>query len=179
MTDLPPGSFGSFVHQPLRQTLAVELWHGVAEETLERLDSRQDDDCSRISLRMEYWNLTTINCGEFPDFIVAGIWSAIACLSSKQEWIECFYRQGKLFKMYRGIRFAFPVDSGFTKPNTSKLLGIKKEKKKVQRRVPMFRVMFLWFRHTHTACISRGAEWSIKIFNCSQNFTFARFARKI
>ena len=27
--------------------------------------------------------------------------------------------------------------------------------------------------------ISRGDEWSIKIFNCSQNFTFARFARKI
>ena len=25
----------------------------------------------------------------------------------------------------------------------------------------------------------RGDEWSIKIFNCSQNFTFARFARKI
>ena len=23
-----------------------------------------------------------------------------------------------------------------------------------------------------------GDEWSIKIFNCSQNFTFARFARK-
>ena len=25
----------------------------------------------------------------------------------------------------------------------------------------------------------RGDEWSIKIFNCSKNFTFARFARKI
>ena len=25
----------------------------------------------------------------------------------------------------------------------------------------------------------RGDEWSIKIFNSSQNFTFARFARKI
>ena len=25
----------------------------------------------------------------------------------------------------------------------------------------------------------RGDEWSMKIFNCSQNFTFARFARKI
>ena len=25
----------------------------------------------------------------------------------------------------------------------------------------------------------RGDEWSIKIFNCSQNFTFARFAHKI
>ena len=25
----------------------------------------------------------------------------------------------------------------------------------------------------------RGDEWSIKIFNRSQNFTFARFARKI
>ena len=29
------------------------------------------------------------------------------------------------------------------------------------------------------AIILRGDEWSIKIFNCSQNFTFARFARKI
>ena len=54
MTDLPPGSFGSFVHQPLRQTLAVEFGHAVVDETLERLDSREDDDCSRISLRMEY-----------------------------------------------------------------------------------------------------------------------------
>ena len=25
----------------------------------------------------------------------------------------------------------------------------------------------------------RGDEWSMKIFNCSQNFTFARFARTI
>ena len=25
----------------------------------------------------------------------------------------------------------------------------------------------------------RGDEWSIKIFNCLQNFTFARLARKI
>ena len=29
-----------------------------------------------------------------------------------------------------------------------------------------------------TPSSSRGDEWSIKIFNCSQNFTFARFARK-
>ena len=27
--------------------------------------------------------------------------------------------------------------------------------------------------------LCRGDEWSIKIFNRSQNFTFARFARKI
>ena len=40
--------------------------------------------------------------------------------------------QGKPFKMYRGIRFAFPVDSGFTRPKISKLLGIKKEKKGAQ-----------------------------------------------
>ena len=26
---------------------------------------------------------------------------------------------------------------------------------------------------------NRGGEWSIKIFNCSQNFTIARFARKL
>ena len=54
MTDLPPGSFGSFVHQRLGQTLAVEFRHAVLEETLERLSSRQDDDFSRISLRMDY-----------------------------------------------------------------------------------------------------------------------------
>ena len=54
MTDLPKGSFGSFVHQRLRQTLAVEFRHAVVEETLERLSSRQYDDFSRISLRMEY-----------------------------------------------------------------------------------------------------------------------------
>ena len=27
--------------------------------------------------------------------------------------------------------------------------------------------------------ICRGIEWSLKIFNCSQNLAFARFARKI
>ena len=49
-----PGSFGSFDHQASRQTLAVEFGHAIVDETLERLYSRQDDDCSRISLRMEY-----------------------------------------------------------------------------------------------------------------------------
>ena len=53
MTDLPTGSFGSFVHQPLRQTLAVEFWHAVAEETLERLDSRQDYTIV-VELRFEW-----------------------------------------------------------------------------------------------------------------------------
>ena len=30
-----------------------------------------------------------------------------------------------------------------------------------------------------SAIVARGDEWSIKIFNCPQIFTFARFARKI
>ena len=48
----------------------------------------------------------------------------------------------------------------------------------------MFRVMFLWFRHTHTACISRGGEWSIQIAAkfylcsiCSQNLNECSLAR--
>ena len=48
--------------------------------------------------------------------------------------------------------------------------------------------LFSLFRHqkNQTNCIRlirpksmRGGEWSIKILNCSQNFTFVRFARKI
>ena len=41
-------------------------------------------------------------------------------------------------------------------------------------------------KRDYNTCVSsispfseRGDEWSIKIFNCSENFTFARFARKI
>ena len=33
----------------------------------------------------------------------------------------------------------------------------------------------IWIDQQH----NRGDEWSIKMFNCSQNFTFARFDRKI
>ena len=49
----------------------------------------------------------------------------------------------------------------------------------------VFRNIGVWassettLRYTIFASYVRGDEWSIKFFNCSQNFTFARFARKI
>ena len=40
-----------------------------------------------------------------------------------------------------------------------------------------FSIEVFFIRYLHHS--SRGDERSIKVFNCSQNFTFARFARKI
>ena len=57
----------------------------VIQETLERLDFYQDGDYSGILLRLEYLNRIIINCGDLPDYIVAGIGSAITCLSSAQR----------------------------------------------------------------------------------------------
>ena len=37
----------------------------------------------------------------------------------------------------------------------------------------------LWIERPSSSLRIRGDEWSIKIFNCSPNFTFARFAHKI
>ena len=78
---------GSLVHHALR----LLYKHGAAfalavvQETLERLDSYQDGDYSGILLRLEYLNRIIINCGDLPDSIVAGVGSAITCLSSAQR----------------------------------------------------------------------------------------------
>ena len=69
----------------------------VVQETLERLDSCQNGDYSGILLRLEYLNRTIINCGDFPDSIVDGIGSAIACLLSAQRLsVPCTYRANRL-----------------------------------------------------------------------------------
>ena len=64
--------------------MAAAFALAVVQETLERLDSYQDGD-SGILLRLEYLNRIIINCGDLPDSIVAGIGSAITCLSSAQR----------------------------------------------------------------------------------------------
>ena len=48
------------------------------------LDSYQDGDYSGILLRLEYLNRIIINFGDLPDSVVAGIGSAITCLSCAQ-----------------------------------------------------------------------------------------------
>ena len=40
-------------------------------------------------------------------------------------------------------------------------------------------ILFFYRQTRQLSTGIRGDEWSIKIFNCSQNFTFAQFARKI
>ena len=65
--------------------MAAAFALAVVQETLERLDSYQDGDYSGILLRLEYLNRIIINCGDLPDSIVAGIGSAITCLSSAQR----------------------------------------------------------------------------------------------
>ena len=65
--------------------MAPALALAVVQETLERLDSYQDGDYSGILLRLEYSNSIITNCGDLPDSIVAGLGSAIKCLSSAQR----------------------------------------------------------------------------------------------
>ena len=127
--------------------MAAELALVVVQETLEHLDSCQNGDYSRILLRVEYSNRTVMNCGDLPDSIVAGIGSAIACLLSAQRLsVPCTYRANRLLTGRRGCspfdvsedQLVFLVDSGFTVPKISKLLGISK--RTVERRMSDYRV---------------------------------------
>ena len=65
--------------------MAAAFALAVVQEALERLDSYQDGDFSGILLRMEYLDRIIVNCGDLLDSIVAGIRSAITCLSSAQR----------------------------------------------------------------------------------------------
>ena len=133
--DLLPRLFRFCVNMVAQFALAI------VNETLESLDSCQDDDYSRILLRMEYLNCIIINCGELPDSIVAGIGSAIACLSSSQKSSVATYRADCLFTGRRGCppfniseyQLVFLVDNGFIVPKISELLGITK--RTVERRM--------------------------------------------
>ena len=119
--------------------MAGEFALAVIQETLGRLDFCQDGDYSRILLRLEYLNRTLINSGELPDSIVAGIGSAIICLSSVPR-----YRADRSFTGRRGRppfnvsedQLIFLVDNGFTIPKISEMLGISK--RTVERRMSVF-----------------------------------------
>ena len=82
--------------------IAAEFALAAVQETLERFDSCQNGDHSRILLRLEYLNRTLINSGELPDSIVAGIGSAIACLTSAQQSSVPIYRTDHSFTGRRG-----------------------------------------------------------------------------
>lgn len=125
--------------------MAAEFALAVVQETLERLDSDLNGDYSGILLRLEYLNRTIINCGDLPDSIVAGIGSAIACLlSAQRRSVPCTYRANRLLTGRRGRpafdvsedQLLFLVDSGFTVPKISELLGISK--RTVERRMSDF-----------------------------------------
>ena len=76
----------------------------VVQDTLERLDSYQEGDYSGLLLRLEYLNRIIINCGDLPDSIVAGIGSAITCLSSaERSSVPCTYKFN-LMKRVENIR---------------------------------------------------------------------------
>ena len=122
--------------------MAGEFVLAVVQETLERLDSCQNGDYLGILLRLEYLNRAIINCGDLPDSIVAGIGSAIACfLSAQRLSVPCTYRANRLLSGRRGRppfdvsedQLVFLVDSGFTVPKISELLGVSK--RTVERRM--------------------------------------------
>ena len=104
--------------------MAAEFALAVIQETLGHLDSCQDGDYSRILLRLEYLNRTLINSGELPDSVVAGIGSAIACLSGAQQSSVPTYREDRSLTGRRGRpsfnvsedQLVFLVDNGFTIP---------------------------------------------------------------
>ena len=94
---------------------------------------------------MEYLTRTIINFGHLPDSIVAGIGTTIACLLSAQiQSVPCTYRANRLLTGRGGHppfhvsedQLVFPVDSGFTVPKISELLGISK--RTVERRMSDF-----------------------------------------
>ena len=125
--------------------MAAAFALAVVQDTLEHLDSYQDGDYSGILLRLEYLNRIIINFGDLPDSIVAGIGSAITCLSSAQRSsVPCTYRANRLLTGRRGRppfdvsedQLVFLVDSGFTVPKISELLGISK--RTVERRMSNF-----------------------------------------
>ena len=83
--------------------MAAALALAVIQDTLGHLDSYQDGDYSGILLRLEYLNRIIINFGDLPDSIVAGIGSAITCLSSAQRSsVPCTYRANRLLTGRRG-----------------------------------------------------------------------------
>lgn len=101
----PLSAFGSVsrrLSQELYANMAAEFALAVIQETLGHLDSCQDGDYSRILLRLEYLNRTLINSGELPDSIVAGIGSAIACLSSARQSSVHTHRADRSFTGRRG-----------------------------------------------------------------------------
>ena len=104
-----PGLFRLFRPSGFATNMAAEFVCAIVQETLERLHSCQDDDFSRILLRMEYWNRTIISCGKLPDSIEADIVSAISCLSSKQESSFATY-------MANPSKCIGGLDSEFTRP---------------------------------------------------------------
>ena len=96
---------GSLVHHALRlcTNMAEAFTLAVVQDTLERLDSYQDGDYSGLLLRLEYLNRIIINCGDLPDPIVAGIGSAITCLSSaERSSVPCTYTANRLLTGRRG-----------------------------------------------------------------------------
>ena len=68
--------------------MAAAFVLAVVQETLERLDSYQDGDYRGILLRLEYLNRIIINCVDLLGSVLAGIGSAITCLSSAQRKVE-------------------------------------------------------------------------------------------
>jgi len=112
----------------------LEFVLSVVQETIQRLDNcQQEDDYSSILLRLEYLNRTIINNGALPDSIVAGIGLAIKNLKDEQEQLTSHgYRAVKMFSGRPGRpsfqvsedQLSYLVESGFTVPQISQLLGV-------------------------------------------------------
>ena len=133
------------MHCAFCTNMAAAFALAVVQDTLERLDSYQDGEYSGILLRLEYLHRILINCGDLPDSVVAGIGSAITCLSSAQRSrVPCTHRAKRLLTGRRGRppfdisedQLVFLVDSGSTVPKISELLGISK--RTVERRMSNF-----------------------------------------
>ena len=124
------------MHCAFCTNMAAVFALAVIQDTLERLDSYQDGDYSGILLLLEYLHRILINCGDLPDSDVAGIGSAITCLSSAQRSrVPCTHRANRLLTGLRG-RPPFDISEDQLVFLVSELLRISK--RTVERRMSNF-----------------------------------------
>jgi len=105
----------------------------IVQECLNNIDRCHDGDYSGIYLRLEYLNRIIINTNTLPDSIAAGIGSALSSLSNVCQ-TNAGYRTERLYTGRRGRpsfqvsedQLSCLVDSGFTVPQMSILLGVSK-----------------------------------------------------
>ena len=115
--------------------MAAAFALSVVQDSIQRSDScQQQDDYSSLALRLEHSSRTTVNSGELPDSVVAGIGLTISCLQEQQEVVtrrSCSRvartftgRPGRPSFQVEEEQLSYLVESGFTVLQISELLEV-------------------------------------------------------